>query len=178
MRATSATILLMAILSISPTDANAKKFYLYGDRANGSNFKQKIYQSDVPLRKSFSKMKPKYQDMVRANYPELASADTPPFPKRGLAKIIKPYLKRFYWAVTQSTGTYLVKVNASGEVTDIAVENVTNSQVEDTIKKLIFNTKFESGTCSGTPCDGEFIFRMSRIGDPSRDLKLKHKLQY
>ena len=157
---------LVFVLLLQSGVASATEYPIYGEDKSGSKFKQKIYVSSLPLNKSYRKLNDEQKAVLHADYPDMPEGDTPPFPKKGLGKILKPYVKKFRWYSNLDGGTFYVSVDDSGEVVSVRSEGIPYNDVVGYVSRLVYRSPFDPATCSGEACAGEFVLRVGKINDP------------
>lgn len=157
---------VMVFLLLMSNTVVAKEYYIYGEDRNGSKFKQRIYSSPVPLNKGFKKLNDEQKATVLKDYPQLTEGDSPPFPKKGLGKILKPYVEEFQMFSHIEGGTFVVNVDENGKVSDVYSDDMVYSDVVSFVSETLYRLPFDPAICGGEPCAGEFVLILKKIEEP------------
>jgi len=145
--------------------AQAKKYYIYGEPKNGSKFKQQLYVSNIPLNKPYGKLSSKQKKLIRSLYPDLEAEQTPPYPKKGLRKLVKPFVEQFQWRGSNG-GKFSALISSDGKVKELrAVEDVDQREL-NFMWKIFQKTEFEAAICDGSPCEMTFYLQLGEIKQP------------
>ena len=136
---------LLIMLTVQPVVA--KQYFIYGDKKNGTKFKEKLFAWNVPLKKSYSKLTPKQKLIVLENYPDIDEGDKPPYPQQGMIKILKPFVKEFRWFGEFSAGTIYAKVNSNGRVVGVGGSPEMHAIIVDHMNYYLRSINFDPGTC-------------------------------
>ena len=149
--------LLAAPIITPPLQAKERSYYIYEDVSTGTRFKEKLFKSPIPVNKSYSKLKPKHQAWVRAHYDNMPENDTPPFPAKGYESIVKPLLTAYMQASRQGKVKAVAMIGEDGKTKKVDVHSPNNKEMAEFIAAVIYNTKFDAGTCNGEPCVMEYL---------------------
>lgn len=160
--------IFVLILLFFVTQVEAKKYYIYGEPKNGSKFKETIYTSDIQLRKPYKKMSDKEKSRVRTDYPDLQENDSPPFPKKGLLKIIKPYVEHFRYSGSDSIRTLNILISAAGKVVTVRGVNTNDRSFINNIWNIVDDVEFDPANCDGVPCEMDFHLELGILSLPFR----------
>lgn len=160
---------LFAACLLIANPASAKKFHIYGEKKNGTKFREVIYSWPVPMRKGFSALKPKYQQIVRLAYEELPDEDTPPYPSKGVISLIEPYIDAYRYYGESTTGTIWAEIDEDGAVTAVSGSNGMRITVLNYMRSVLANTQFDPGLCAGSPCAKTFRFELLEIRNQKRE---------
>ena len=108
------------------------------------------------MKKRYKKMSDKEKMRVRADYPDLGDNDTPPFPAKGLIKILKPYVKEFRYFGSKSVRTLKLLISAEGKVLTVRGVNTSDRTLINFIWNEVEKIDFDPATCDGVPCEMNF----------------------
>ena len=161
-------LLLMAAALFSASTI-AKQYYIYGDPKNGTRFKEQLYAWPVPLNKSYSRLSRDHQLIVRSDYPQMAEDDTPPYPSRGVGKVLKPFVEEFRWFGGFSGGNIYALVDETGQVVKVDGSPTIHAEVLGFMNRHLRTVRFDSGLCSGDPCSAVFVLKLHAIRNPKRE---------
>jgi hypothetical protein len=165
------SIFLALIISmLIVTSAEARDYYLYGDKKEGTKFRTQIYTSTISLSKNYARLADKEKRLVRDAYPDLSESDNPPYPKKGIRTILKPYVEKYRWHGSNTSGFLLVDIGRDGSVSNVR-SNVDQGQWIDAelvwyLSQVIENIEFDPALCSGTPCAMTFRIELRPIRNP------------
>lgn len=156
--------LVLILCIVFQGTAYGKKYYLYGKPQNGTKFKQAIYESELPLRKSYLKLSDEQKLLVRNNYEELAKDSIPPFPRKGIGKLLAPYVKKFRWAGGQTESGYIkILIDQDGNASSYRSVGDLSANAARFLARRAKQIKFTPGLCEGEPCEMEFVLEIKPI---------------
>lgn len=159
------TLLLLLVLSL---DAQARNYYIYGEKKEGSKFREKLYASPVSLRKNYARLSKDEKQLVRDAHPSLSDHDIPPYPKKGVIKILAPYVEEFRWHGELAQGILEADIDANGSVGQVRLDGFGQSQVTRYMANVLRQIEFDPALCSGTPCAMTFRIELLEIRNPTR----------
>ena len=146
--------------------SQAKEYFIYGDKKNGTKFREVVYRWPVPLMKRFSKLKPKHQSLVIDSQTNLEPGNLPPYPKQGVGAILKPYVEYFRWYGESTVGTLTIDVDESGTVQIVRGSAGMRTDVVRHMAGVIHDLEFDPAVCSGNPCSNTFTLELLEIKNP------------
>ncbi len=173
------TLIFFFFISITliVTTVEARSYHLYGDKIQGTKFRQQIYTSPISLSKRYARLSDKEKQIVREPYVNLSESDDPPHPKKGIRTIIKPYVEKYRWYGRVTNGFLLADISIDGSATNVR-SPVDQDQWLPTdvvwfMSQVISDIEFDPALCSGTPCEMTFQIELLPIINTNRDMQ-KH----
>lgn len=158
---------------LASINAEAREYHLYGDKREGTKFRRIIYSSPVSLAKNYARLSDSEKRIVRASYPKLNAGDTPPYPKKGVRTILKPYVQKFRFYGNITNGLLFADIGIGGEVSNVRAGNGEGhgipASVADYMTQILHKIEFEPALCSGIPCEMTFQIELLPIKSPTRN---------
>ena len=115
----------------------------------------------LPFDKSFAELTAAQQALVKSAYVEMGDTDEPPYPVGGLKSLYEPITQGQQRLHASGAFTAHVKVDSSGNPTEVAVFRSPSRAVTKFVTQVILLTRFKPAVCAGAPCKMEFPVRIS-----------------
>ena len=110
----------------------------------------------IPPRQSYDQLSATDKSRFRTIFSDLDANVEPPYPRRGLRRILDP----IYYAqnTQQETGLLdiIVRVDRAGQVQKVLFYASPSKAMTKQVAYILFKTKFKPALCASKPCDAEF----------------------
>ena len=135
--------------------------YSLKDASLGTMIPQAYMTSNVPFDRTWAQLDSAQKAVVAADYESLPAGDEPPFPRYGLAHLVKP-ADKFFQTWSWSNGfAASVSVDSLGAVREIKVFESPNPDVTKLLAALLVNEPFKPATCGGEACARDYVLRLA-----------------
>jgi hypothetical protein len=145
--------------------SNAPVFALR-DTFVGSMIPSDIATSPIPFDKTWAELTPQQKDLVRADYESIAPEDEPPFPEKGLKRLVWPLAKRAESTSDAGRIVAAVTVDGEGKARDVAVYKVPSEEIKSLLIAGLSEERFKPAKCKGQPCTMAFVLRVELVQPP------------
>ncbi|RBP51143.1 hypothetical protein [Arenicella xantha] len=160
---------LLIVSAFCITTVNARDYFIYGDKREGTKFREVVYTWPVSLKKKYARLAEAEKQIVRASYPNLNEGDTPPYPKKGVIKILKPYVNKFRWFGDDTSGLLLADIGVDGRATKVRTKEWVRPEIVRYMATVLHKIQFDPALCSGVPCAMTFQIELLPIENPIRN---------
>lgn len=155
----------------------AKTYKIMGDQKKGTKFRHIEAESPIPFDKNYDELSDEHKKIYRRLYKVLTEraleeTENPPFPAKGLRKLYKPLIRKNKLVAKNGIVFFVALIDEEGVSEKVTVYQSPNREFTEFVNILMFTTKFNPGTCDGTPCKMEFPFEMDlRYVQRNSDIK-------
>lgn len=165
------------VAGLPPRTLASEKFYLKDDEVHtGTNLKDTLAVTSLPLDAGWARMSPQLQEQVRSWFPALEEGDEPPYPEQG----IKPVFKLLRDAagrhnVTSGKIIVLVTVEADGKASSASTIGNVDDKVRYFAGVAAMAQRYKPARCHGQPCkmvfpyNFKFVWGLRRPGEEDDD---------
>jgi len=107
-------------------------------------------------RKSYNQLSAVDKSRFRTIYSDLAANIEPPYPRRGLRRILDPIYYTQNKQQEQGLLDVTARVDSLGQVQQVVFYATPSKAMSKQITYILFQTKFKPALCASEPCDAEF----------------------
>jgi hypothetical protein len=143
--------------------ATSAPLFTLRDTFVGSMIPSDIASSALPFDKTWAELTPQQKDIVRADYESMPAEDEPPYPEKGLKRIVWSVAKRA--EVTGDTGKVIaaVTVDGEGKARDVTVYKSPSPEITSLVTANLVTETFKPARCRGQPCTMAFVLRVELL---------------
>lgn len=114
----------------------------------------------IPVDKTYHELTTVQQDLVRAQYEQLAANDEPPFPAAGLRPLIEAVDQATRKLLLRGHLSMVVQVDATGTPTSVNILASPDRAANTIAAAALVHQAFKPALCGGTPCPMHFPIRL------------------
>lgn len=151
---TSAALIFAATNAIASTNKNV--YYLKGEAITGSLIPTIDAKSNIPFNKSYEDLNQTQKTQVRAQFKNLGSNDTPPYPIHGLGAVYEPLIKANKVFGLNKTIKLEAMINRTGLVSGVNVLSKSDINYTNYLQKALNDIKFKPAQCGSVSCEMNF----------------------
>lgn len=158
------------IVSSSTSAQDSAQYGVKGDARTGSIIRrQEIKSNGVPINRSWQRLKPEEQAIVRGWYQNMPAADEPPFPEDGLKAIHEAILRGKEKRGVTGELDLAATVEANGKVSSVKAYKSPDAEMTQYVGTVVMLTRFKPAVCSGKPCRMDFPVTYKFDVDPLKE---------
>lgn len=162
----AAAALAIGLLAALPATAandgeKASTQLLQEEPTTGSRIRRELARSPtIPLNKRYEDFTLEQKAALASQYESMGEGDEPPFPKDGMAPILRAIEKANRRIGASGPMSVLVDVNAEGSAVGVSSLNPSaDPQMLRFVAQVLMLTRFKPALCKGVPCAMQFPFR-------------------
>lgn len=145
----------------APIDiATGSSHSVKGDAPTGSHIPREVVKWTIPLDKTYEELNESELATVRSPYEGLSPAEDPPFPAEGMRNIAEKIYEAQKKLNVRGELFVVANIDAEGNVKGISVYSSPDKKMTQFAALLLMETKFKPGSCSGNPCDMEYLLNV------------------
>ncbi|HJV62920.1 MAG TPA: hypothetical protein VJ743_18365 [Albitalea sp.] len=145
-----------ALLAQSPP-----QFSLRDDAQTARAIRDVIARSQhIPFDKRYADLSSEQKDGLRSLYKDMGPADEPPFPRDGLAPLVRLLQKGQSKMLVTGPLYLIVDVSAEGEAEAVKAIGSPSPEMTQFAASVMLLTKYKPALCAGTPCKQQYPFAL------------------
>jgi hypothetical protein len=127
----------------------------------GSHIRRAAATGPIPFDKTYAELSEEQKNSLKSVYENMGPQDEPPYPIKGLRKIMKAFVTIGDSLRAEGKVHLLVDVDSRGNATSVSALKVPDPEIARYMANVLMVEKYKPAVCAGHPCAQQYNFEMT-----------------
>jgi hypothetical protein len=147
-----------------PENVDKPGYNLMRDQAFlGSHIRRAAATGSIPFDKTYAELSEVQKNSLKAVYESMGPEDEPPYPIKGVKKIMKAFVTIGDKLQAEGKVHLLVDVDSKGNATSVSALKAPDPEIARYMANVLMVEKYKPAVCAGQPCAQQYNFEMMYI---------------
>jgi hypothetical protein len=130
------------------------------DAPVGSLIRRTAATGSIPFDKPYGELNEEQKNSLKSVYENMGPDDEPPYPIKGVRKIMKAFVTIGEKLQAEGQVHMLVDVDSGGNATSVSILKTPDPQIAQYMANVLMLEKYKPAICKGQPCAQQYNFQM------------------